>query len=199
MSSCRRNRRSRRLRTGPRRRGPSCREADRRGAMSRVFDRPPQAELSGVRLGALERTLLMAAPPLGTLGGLLIEAPDGTRSAQQGYLRAARKLEHVLLVECARVQRAVRAHDPRRERPVYRRGRFWRVNPTRRQIVRRVVVWVTAPGRGHSPCLRARTLRRATDSVDQGPDQTRGALRVAAPAQPCRALRRRRRASRTSS
>ena len=40
--------------------------------MTRVLDRPPQADLAGVRLGELERTLLMAAPPLGTLGGLLI-------------------------------------------------------------------------------------------------------------------------------
>ena len=52
---------------------------------------PRSGALAGVRLGELERTLLMAAPPLGTLGGLLIEAPEGTRSAQQGYLRAAKR------------------------------------------------------------------------------------------------------------
>ena len=117
--------------------------------MTPVFDRPPQADLTGVRLGVLERTVLMAAPPLGTLGGLLVEAPEGTRSAQQGYLRAARKLEHVRLVECVRVQQAIRAHDPRREWPVYRHGRFWRRgDSTRKQIVRRVVVWATPWGEG---------------------------------------------------
>jgi hypothetical protein len=114
-----------------------------------VFDRPPQADLTGVRLGELERTLLMAAPSLGTLGGLLIQAPEGTRSAQHGYLRAARKLEHLLLLDCLRVQQAVRAHDPRRERPVYQGGSFWRrADPTRRQIVWRVVAWVTPWGEG---------------------------------------------------
>src|SRR5215208_348134 len=119
MSPCCRDTRCRRLRTGPRRRGAPRRAADRRGQMTPVYDGPPQADLTGVRLGVLERTLLMAAPPLGTLGGLLIEAPEGTRSAQQGYLRAAHKLRHVELLEWVRVQQAIRAHDPRRERPVY--------------------------------------------------------------------------------
>ena len=46
-------------------------------------------------MGELERTLLMTAPRLGSLAGMLIEAPERTRSAQQGYLRAAKKLEEL--------------------------------------------------------------------------------------------------------
>jgi hypothetical protein len=107
------------------------------------------APLTGTRLGELERTLLMAAPPLGSLLGLLVEAPEGTRSAQQGYLRAAKKLEGLGLVRRERVRQAVRAHDPRRERPLYQRGRFWhRGDTTRRQLVSRVVIWATLLGEG---------------------------------------------------
>ena len=149
MSTCGHHSRRQRRRAGPRRRGASRGQAGCGGQVTWDVDRLPQADLAGVRLGVLERTLLMAAPPLGTLGGLLIAAPEGTRSAQQGYLRAARKLEHLLLLDCVRVRQAVRAHDPRRERPMYRRGRFWRrEDRTRRQIVWRVVVWATPWGEG---------------------------------------------------
>ena len=48
--------------------------------------------LAGVRLGALERTLLMSAPPLYAWGGgLLIDAPEGTRSAQPAGLSTRRE------------------------------------------------------------------------------------------------------------
>jgi len=69
-----------------------------------------------MRLGALERTLLVAAPRQGRFG-MLIDAPERTRSAQQGYLRAARKLERYGLIETVRVDFATRIPDPRRARP----------------------------------------------------------------------------------
>lgn len=106
-----------------------------------------RVDLSGVRLGVLERSLLLAAsaPTLPT--GMLIVAPEGTRSAQEGYLRAASKLERVGLLDRTHVPQARRAHDPRREAPVYWRGRFGiREDPTRRHIVRRVAVWASPFG-----------------------------------------------------
>ena len=110
---------------------------------------PKPGVLAGVRLGELERTLLMAAPPLGTLGGLLIDAPEDTRSAQQGYLRAAKKLEAHRLIKREHVREATRAYDPRRERPLYHGGRFWiRAEASRRHLVRRVVIWATQFGEG---------------------------------------------------
>jgi hypothetical protein len=83
------------------------------------------------------------------LGGLLIEAPEGTRSAQQGYLRAAKKLEAHRLVHREYVREATRAYDPRREHPLYRDGSFWiRAEASRRHLVRRVVIWATTFGEG---------------------------------------------------
>ncbi len=71
----------------------------------------------GVRLGVLERTLLVYAPPPGTHGGLVIDAPEGTSSVQKGYLRAAKKLECLDLLRRVRLRASARARDPRRERP----------------------------------------------------------------------------------
>lgn len=105
--------------------------------------------MKGVRLGVLERTLLVNAPPLGAQGGLLIDAPEGTASAQKGYLRAARKLAQLGLLRRVRLRESTRARDPRRERPEFAHGRFWRnPDPTRRQLVNRVVVWATPLGAG---------------------------------------------------
>lgn len=107
------------------------------------------SELAGMRLGALERTLLVNAPPLGTLGGLCIRAPEGTRSAQQAYLRASKKLAVAGLIHRKRVRQPTRASDPRRQHPVYRDGAFWhRRERTRAHRVARVFVWVTPFGAG---------------------------------------------------
>jgi hypothetical protein len=103
-------------------------------------------DLRGVRLGALERTLLTQAPRVERFG-LLIDAPERTRSAQQGYLRAAKKLERHDLLRRARLKEGSRCRDRRRERPIYRRGQFWLPrDPTRRQILGRVAVWATPFG-----------------------------------------------------
>lgn len=139
--------------------------------MRRAERNEARPRLMGVRLGELERTLLLAAPPAATLGGLPIEAPEGTRSAQQGYLRAAKKLEELGLVQRRVIKQAIRAHDPRRERPTYRGGRFWyRSDPSRRQIVPRVFIWVTHFGeavrRLYSYELTTRTsIRWTTEKI----------------------------------
>lgn len=105
--------------------------------------------MKGVRLGVLERTLLVNAPPLGAQGGLLIDAPEGTASAQKGYLRAAKKLAQLGLLRRVRLKASTRARDPRRERPEFAHGRFWKnPDPTRRQLVNRIVVWATPFGSG---------------------------------------------------
>lgn len=107
------------------------------------------AGLEGVRLGQNERTLLMNAPAIGTPLGLRIVAPEATRSAQQGYLRAVKKLCGLQLVHRATAREHERARDPRREVPVYALGRFWwREEQTRIQVVSRIVVWVTPFGEG---------------------------------------------------
>jgi hypothetical protein len=115
--------------------------------MSPGDDGPPLwPGLRGMRLGALERTLLVAAPPQGRFG-MLIDAPERARSAQQGYLRAARKLERYGLIEIVGVDFATRIPDRRRARAFYRRGRFWlRVDQTRTHITRRRALWATERG-----------------------------------------------------
>ncbi len=112
----------------------------------------PDDELAGlgrVRLGVNERTILMASPVVGSLLGLLIAAPEQTRSAQQGYLRAVGKLVGLGLIERRYLYETTRAHDPRLEQPFYKSGRFWkRAETTRSHRVRRVVTWATPFGEG---------------------------------------------------
>jgi hypothetical protein len=111
--------------------------------------RDKRHRLSGVRLGILERTLLVAAPSVDNVFGMKIEAPERTRSAMQGYLRAARKLGSVGLLHRAHVQSLRRAHDPRRERFFYDRGRFFKwLDPSRRHVSQHVMVWQTRFGQG---------------------------------------------------
>jgi hypothetical protein len=109
----------------------------------------PWAGLKGVRLGANERTILANSPIIGTRLGLLIAAPEETRSAQQGYLRAAGKLVDLGLIERHYFYESTRAHDPRLGRPFYKSGRFWmRSDTTRSHRVRRVATWATPFGEG---------------------------------------------------
>lgn len=105
--------------------------------------------LAGVRLGVLERTLLVNAPPLGSLGGLRLGFDGRSRSERDGYLRASRKLARLGLIRRKRIRESTRARDPRRAHPVYRDGAFWhRPDGTRAHIVSRVFVWVTPLGEG---------------------------------------------------
>ena len=103
--------------------------------------------LTGVRLGRRERWLLGWVPDAESIGGLSLEAPDAWR--QQTLLRASRKLERCGLLERHQGWKAVRVRDPRRERPLFDRGRFWvRDDTSRRHFSRRVVVWTTPFGDG---------------------------------------------------
>jgi hypothetical protein len=109
----------------------------------------PPDRLSGVRLGRVERSLLIEAPGPWRLCGMLIDAPEQTRSAQETYLRAARKLRSCGLVDLADVRQVRRANDPRRAEPFYRAGCFWlRPDSTRRHVVKRKVLWLTSFGEG---------------------------------------------------
>ena len=111
--------------------------------------RKEETRFAGVRLGFRERTVLTQAPSYSAIAGLPIDAPEGTRSAQQGYLRAARKLERLGLLVCERIPHATRARDPRRLCPIYRGGRFWlRSDPSRRQVVWHIYCWATPLGEG---------------------------------------------------
>jgi hypothetical protein len=109
--------------------------------------RPARHRLNGVRLGAVERTFLLWAPSSQALTGMLIEAPERTRSAQETHLRAARKLSSHGLAELEAVPAVLRARDPRRAKPFYRDGRFWlRADMTRRHVVHRKALWLTLFG-----------------------------------------------------
>lgn len=112
--------------------------------------------MSGVRLGELERSLLCVAPQASDSAGMLIEDPGGSRSTRQGYLRAAKKLEQHGLIERRVLRVQTRAFDPRRTRPLYRRGRF-HLPPEalRRHSVRRVLIWITPFGEGIRRVYRA--------------------------------------------
>ena len=127
----------------------------------------PASSFRGVRLGILERTLFVNAPPLGTVGGLLIEGLGQTPSEQKGYLRAAKKLAGLGLVQPVKVKASIRVADPRRER-VFRHGFFWlNPDPTRQQMINRVAIWATHFGEGikliYEPELTSRRPIRWTD------------------------------------
>lgn len=125
-----------------------------------------------MRLGQLERTILVNAPPQGIHGGLRIEDPAGQRSGQQGYLRAAKKLAGVGLIVRVPIREAVRASDPRREEPFFRDGRFW-LNPdtSRRHLVKRIYVWATPFGEAiaqiyGTELARGKAIRWKMDNLD---------------------------------
>jgi hypothetical protein len=101
--------------------------------------------LRGVRLGKMERWLLLHAPTHEALFGLVLDQPD--RGVREQLGRAAVKLEHVGLVDRARMRVYVRARDPRAERLIFQDNRFWlREDPSRAHGVRRNVVWLTPFG-----------------------------------------------------
>jgi hypothetical protein len=109
-------------------------------------------ELHGLReekLGRLERELLLGAASPESLQGFGVEAPEGTKDAQDSCLRASAKLARLDLLFRREVWHATRADDPRRHHPRYARGRFWvRPDTTRRHMVKRIYVWTTPFGEG---------------------------------------------------
>lgn len=112
-----------------------------RGLMTEQARHP----LYGVRLGKMERWLLLEAPSPETLGGFKIDDPDA--QIREQLRRATVKLEGVGLVERLRMQVYVRARDPRREGVVYKNHAFWlREDQSRAHRVRRNVVWRTPFG-----------------------------------------------------
>ena len=128
--------------------------------------------LEGVRLGKMERDLLLRAPPPEALDGLVLDASDP--SVREQVRRASVKLERVGLLERAKAQSYVRARDPRRESLLFVEGRFYRhTDRSRAHAVRRNVVWQSAFGAEivlrYRPQLHAgtairwdaRTVRRA--------------------------------------
>ena len=112
-----------------------------------MHDGPTFAELKGKRLGAVERGILLCAGSPGKTGALLLKAPSGKRSEQEGIRRAARKLESLRLIRIANVREGTRAYDRRREDPYYWDGEFKeRIDKTRRHSVPRLVCWRTVFG-----------------------------------------------------
>ncbi len=112
-----------------------------------MHDGPTFAQLKGKRLGRIERGILLSAGSPGRTGALLLKAPSGKRSEQEGICRAARRLEELRLVRLAKVREGTRAHDPRREDPYYWGGEFMeRVDKTRRHSVPRLICWRTVFG-----------------------------------------------------
>ena len=86
---------------------------------------------------------MIEAPSPWRLCGMLIDAPERTRSAQETYLRAARKLRSCGLVDLEEERQVRRANDPRRAQPFYRAGGFWlRPDSTRRHVVKRKALWL---------------------------------------------------------
>jgi hypothetical protein len=114
---------------------------------SRVRATVDQNRLRNVRLGRLERHVLLHASHSDSLFGYVLDASDFGRSVQEGLLRAARKLSRVGLIEISSVLTAGRAYDPRRERPVYHAGGFFLYrSKTRRHLAHRKAVWRTPLG-----------------------------------------------------
>jgi hypothetical protein len=112
-----------------------------------MHDGPSYTELKGKRLGKIERGILLCAGSPGLTGALILKAPSGKRSEQEGIRRAARKLEGLRLIWIAKVREGTRAYDPRRNSPYYWGGQFFeRTDKTRRHSVPRLVCWRTAFG-----------------------------------------------------
>src|SRR4051812_38046721 len=68
--------------------------------------------LKGVRLGRMERWLLLNASDPTTAFGFVLEPPDS--STGETLRRAVRKLEHLARIEVHQLRTYVRARDPRR-------------------------------------------------------------------------------------
>lgn len=104
-------------------------------------------DLSGVRLGRVERALLLQAPPPFVHAGLVIVAPDRRRATQEALLRALGKLERVGLVDAYKLGRTLRAEDPRRARPVLCGRRFLRTpDGCRIHRTKTFVIWASPFG-----------------------------------------------------
>lgn len=140
--------------------------------------------LEGVRLGEMQRWLLLAAPSPEALEGFVLEHPD--RSVQETMRAAAARLEQAGLVDRYRVPLYTRARDPRGERLVFRDGAFWtRKDPTRAHAVRRTVIWQSPFGveivkryrrqleSGAAIRWDPRTVRSAFERKARVPDQHR--------------------------
>ena len=105
--------------------------------------------LAGLRLGRVERLLLVAAPRSSHDIGAYVNLPKSDPAIAAVRLRAAHRLEAAGLLELERIPTAGRVPDPRRELPVYEAGRFWRyADPVRIQVHWRVAMWRTPLGDG---------------------------------------------------
>ena len=107
--------------------------------------------LAGVRLGRMERDLLLRAPGPQTLFGLELDASD--RSVRE---QTACVIEASARGPPAAGEDAVygRARDPRREGLLLRDGCFYRrTDPSRAHAVRRNVVWLSPFGLRDRPAL----------------------------------------------
>lgn len=114
-----------------------------------------EQRLKYVRLGKVQRSLLLVAPEPMLSRGLIIDDPAKTRSAQNTTLRAAHRLRAAGLIDIERIPVTTRARDPRRERPMYLAGDFWRRrDPTRSHVVFRRAIWLTPLGAAVRRCLR---------------------------------------------
>jgi hypothetical protein len=112
-----------------------------------MHDGPTFAELKGKRLGRVERGILLSAGSPGRSGPLLLKAPSGKRSEQEGVRRAAWRLEGLRLIRMVKVTEGTRAYDPRREDPYYWDGQLKeRLDKTRRHSVPRLICWRTVFG-----------------------------------------------------
>lgn len=101
--------------------------------------------LSGVRLGRMERALLLRAPSAEAMYGYMIDEPD--RSVREQLRRATRKLEGIGLIEVMRLDTYIHVRDPRRAQLQFSGTGFWRYPaPTRRHAVKRNVVWLSPFG-----------------------------------------------------
>lgn len=103
--------------------------------------------LTGVRLGRVERGLFLDAASSESISGLILDPPGASRSVQQGYLEAAKRLAEVGLLERRVLRAPTWARDGRRELPFFKDGRFWlHQEKRRRHTSRRVAVWRTPFG-----------------------------------------------------
>ncbi len=120
----------------------------------------------GVRLGRMERWMLLHAPVPRSLSGLVLDAEDP--SVREGQRRAAVKLERVGLLEREQAVLYVAAQDARRERLVFRDGQFWRRRSAeRRHAVRRTIVWLSPLGSEIEHRFRAQLVARTPIRWDE--------------------------------
>jgi hypothetical protein len=139
----------------------------------------PRHRLSGVRLGKVERWLLINASSPDRHFGLVLDARGQSRSAQEAVLRGARKLARVGLLEVERVATWISVRDPRRLEPKYRDGAFYRWDdPTRSRLVWRLAVWLSQFG--FQVSIRYRTELMEGRPIRWDPEEVRHVEKVAA-------------------